>query len=144
MRYFIGDRQVTIDEYVKGSAESAIALSTARELGVDEDAAVSYVQGMCTRDELIAAIGERAACAVTGEVRYVREDERMCKVVRYVSECDVKEISEPLPYGKAVDRLREHFNASPHDDVDYDIIDVNTGRFVSWVLSNENGSTGAM
>lgn len=56
------------------------------------------------------------------------------KIVRYVSENDVVEIwdGEQFEYQRALAHLRLLFKANP--SLNFDLVDVESGRFVSWAI----------
>ena len=67
MIYYIGDREVTIDEYAAHDGISD-ALRVARELDVDVDVAVQYADSLLTYDELVSAVGADAAAAIDAAI----------------------------------------------------------------------------
>lgn len=61
------------------------------------------------------------------------------QIVRYVSECDVENVGSPMPREQALPELRRLFSQASTSkadalEADYDLVDVETGRLVSWVL----------
>lgn len=60
-------------------------------------------------------------------------NERVCQLVEHVGGEDVKPISELLSYGECVQALQA-LSDGGQDAYRYDIVNTNTGRFMSWIL----------
>lgn len=58
----------------------------------------------------------------------------MVQVVRYVSECDVEPVLEPMTYRQAVAELTSVAEEEPENLDRFDLVSVETGRFVSWAV----------
>jgi len=56
---------------------------------------------------------------------------QMVWIVRYVSESDVEKVGEPMPYDEALRFLRA---MTPRARRNRDLLSVETGRLVSWVI----------
>lgn len=57
-------------------------------------------------------------------------DDQVVIIVGHISECDVEELSEPMPRHEALALIR-------NDQIGHaalDLIDATTGRFTSWCL----------
>jgi hypothetical protein len=59
------------------------------------------------------------------------EQEGRVRIVRYVSECDVVPVSGAMTRHRALDRLAALFQRTTFE---YDLVSVETGTFVSWIL----------
>jgi hypothetical protein len=58
----------------------------------------------------------------------------LVKIVRHVGDSDVKALTDPMPREDALNLMRAVAEDNPGEEFELDLVSVETGRFVSWVL----------